>query len=496
MMDIGPPHQQAGEMPLSLSRRATLGLLTAVLARPALAQAPGRRHVLVLGAGMAGLTAALSLLRAGHEVTVIEWQDRVGGRLLSLPIGAGQVSEAGGGHFRANMPYVLHYLRQFRMPLIGLNDGLPTYHVKGRRIASANLANWPIPLNAEERGMTVAGNLWRYLIRAGLDTDTVLDAAWPRDLGMLDLLDRTTLGDLLQAQGASEAFLDVFDAHAGTGTRGGQALCNIPDLAYHFGDQAIVRVAGGNERLPQAMAAAVGSARIALGCKVVAIDQAGPEVRVQAANGREFRGDAVISTLGSTVLRDVAVTPALSAPKQRALETVFWEKTVKVVVQTATPSWLARGMRGWPVMGGDRPWERIIDLTGNEGGGHGNIFFYLNGDNAEAVASQDPATRAQAFVDRFRAEVPDFIDRTTFVEAFAWGEQPWIRGSFGLLPRGGGWVVAECARPEGRLHLAGDWTTLKSGWVEGAIESGLRAARQVDPAARAEGNPRIRQEGL
>lgn len=484
-------------MPLPLSRRSLLGLLGATaLARPALAQAPGRRRVLVLGAGMAGLTAALSLLRAGHEVTVIEWQDRVGGRLLSLPIGAGQYSEAGAGHFRANMPYVLHYLRTFGLPLLGLNDGLPTYHVKGHRIASAHLADWPLPLNAEERGMTVAGNLWRYLIRAGLDTDTVLDAAWPRDLGVLDRLDAASLGDVLRAQGASEAFLDVLDAHAGTGTQGGQALCNLPDLAYHFGDQAIVRVAGGNERLPRAMAAAIGPGRIALGCQVVAIDQSGGEVRVEAANGQQFRGDAVISTLASTVLQDVAVTPALSAPKRRALETVFWEKTVKVVVQTATPAWLGRGMRGWPVMGGDRPWERIIDLTGNEPGGRGNVFFYLNGDNATAVASQDPATRAAEFVARYRAEVPEIIDRVTFAEAFAWGEQPWIRGSFGLLPKGGGWAVAECARPEGRIHLAGDWTTLKSGWVEGAIESGLRAARQIDPGARAEGNPRIRQEGL
>lgn len=478
-----------------LSRRTALGLLGAtMLARPSLAQAPAPKRVLVLGAGMAGLTAALALLRAGHEVTVIEWQDRVGGRLLSLPIGAGQVSEAGGGHFRSNMPYVLHYLRRFGLPLLGLNDGLPTYHVKGQRIASANLADWPLHLHAEERGMTVASNLWRYLVRAGLDSDTVLDRAWP-DPAMLATLDGTTLGDLLQAQGASEAFLDLLDAHAGTGTRGGQALCNIPDFAYHFADQAIFRVAGGNDRLPQAMARAIGAERIQTGCRVTAIDQSGPRVRVQAANGRAFGGDVVISTLASTVLQDVAVTPAWSPGKQRMMRDVFWEQTVKVVVQTATPSWLARGMRGWPVMGGDRPWERIIDLTGNEPGGRGNLFFYLNGDNAQAVASQAPTTRAQTFVERFRREVPDVIDATTFVGDFAWGEQPWIRGSFGLLPLHGGWIIAECARPEDRIHLAGDWTTLKSGWVEGAIESGLRAARQIDPAARAEGNPRIRQEG-
>jgi NADPH-dependent 2,4-dienoyl-CoA reductase/sulfur reductase-like enzyme len=64
------------------------------------------RKVLVLGAGMAGLTAALALLCRGHDVTVIEYQNRVGGRLLSLPLQGGQFTESGGGHFRAHMPRV------------------------------------------------------------------------------------------------------------------------------------------------------------------------------------------------------------------------------------------------------------------------------------------------------------------------------------------------------------------------------------------------------
>lgn len=63
----------------------------------------------------------------------------------------------------------------------------------------------------------------------------------------------------------------------------------------------------------------------------------------------------------------------------------------------------------------------------------------------------------------------------------------WIRGSLGDFPVGGAWMIAKCAKPEGRLHPAGDFTTMKSGWVEGAIESGLRAARAIDPAAEPEG---------
>ena len=475
-------------------RRGALGLLAGTaLAAPAIAQTATRRQVLVLGAGMSGLTAALSLLRAGHDVTVIEYQDRVGGRLLSVPIGAGQWSEAGGGHFRANMPYVLQYVRQFRLPLLTLNDGLPRYVVAGQSINAANLADWPLPLHAEERGVTVSATLQRYLVLAGLDTDSVLDRRWPDD-EMFAKLDAVTLGDLLKSVGASDAFLSLLNAHGGAGMAHEQALGVLPDLAYHFGDQNLFRVRDGNHRLPQAMAQAIGIERIVLGAPVQAIDQSGARVSVTVADGRVFTGDAVISTIPFSVMDGIRVTPGWSAGKQRLFREMTWEQTVKVIVQTRTPSWLRLNIHGWPMIGGDRPWERIIDITGNEPGGRGNIFFYLNGDRAKAVLARPRATRAQELVDAFRAEVPDVIDETTFVGDFAWGEQPWIRGSFGGTPLGGGWMLREAAQPEGRIHFAGDWTTLKTGWVEGAIESGLRAARQIEPAARPEGRPAIRQE--
>jgi len=97
-------------------------------------------------------------------------------------------------------------------------------------------------------------------------------------------------------------------------------------------------------------------------------------------------------------------------------------------------------------------------------------------------------------VDRFRKDMPDLFDEVVTVQEFAWSEQPWIRGSFGGPPVGGAWMIAEWTKPEGRIHFAGDFTTMKSGWVEGAIESGLRAARQIDPEAKPEAEPGLRQE--
>ncbi|WP_338430703.1 NAD(P)/FAD-dependent oxidoreductase [Synechococcus elongatus] len=452
-----------------------------------------KRSVLVLGAGMAGLTAALSLLRRGHQVTVIEYQDRIGGRLLSVPLKGGQFSEAGGGHFRANMPYVLSYIRHFKLPLLTLNDGLPRYLFDGKTADAADLSRWPWDLTPQERRVSVASLLNTYLILNGLDTDTVLDASWP-DAQAIQQLDNLTLAQLIRQVGGSDAFIRLLDAHGGTFTSSSPALGVIPDLAYHFGDQNLFRIQGGNDRLPKAMAAAIGSERFILSAPVVAIEQQANRVTVTVKDGRTFQGDAVISTIPFTVLPEVVVRPGWSAGKRRMFAEMEWEQTVKVIAQTRSPVWLAQNVHGWPMAGSDRPWERVIDITGNEGGGYGNTFFYLNGRNKDAMLARPKSERAQAIVDQFRADLPDLFDEVVTLADFAWGEQPWIRGSFGGPPLGGAWMIGEWTTPEGLIHFAGDFTTMKSGWVEGAIESGLRAARQIDPDAQPEADTFLRQE--
>lgn len=469
---------------LLMGAAASAGALAATrLAAPALAQVgTPASDVLVLGAGMSGLTAALALQQRGHRVLVLESQNRIGGRLLSVPLGDGMFTEAGGGHFRSNMPHVLNYVRHYNLPLLSLNDGLPLYMLDGKSVKSSNLKDWPWNLTAEERNVTVASSLNRYLFRAGLDTYSVLAPGWPTPK-VLDQLDSITLEDLLRSVGASQDFCRLLGAHGGTFTPSSQALSIIDDLAYHFGDQNVFRIEGGNSRLPLAMASSIGRDRILLNAKVAEIDQTGPRIRVSTADGREFLSDAIVSTIPFSVIDEVSVKPGWSAGKMRMFAEMEWDKTVKVIVKTRTPAWLAQGVRGWPMAGGDRPWERFIDITGNEAGGHGSGFFYLNGPNADLVLNAPRAERAQRVVDRFEQDCPGLLGDVVSVQDFAWSEQPWIRGSFGATPVGGGWMIREWETPEGRIHFAGDFTTLKTGWVEGAIEAGLRAARQIDPAA-------------
>ncbi len=442
------------------------------------------KRVLVLGAGMSGLTAALALHRRGHHVEVLEYQDRVGGRLISLPLKDGQFTEGGGGHFRTNMPLVCGYIGKFKLPLLSLNDGCPRYLVDGKVGDGTLTTPWPWDVRDDERNVDLSSLLARYLVQAGINLNTVLGAAWP-DAATLDRFDKLTLRDLLQSVGASDAFIRLVDAHSAEATVDTAVLALLPDFAYHFADRNLFRIAGGNDRLPRAMADVLGK-RIHLSMPVVSIRQTSAHVSVTTKDGKEWVADEVVSTIPFPVLRELEIEPKLLPRKQDLVNRLGWSPVVKVYVQTKAAPWLREGVHGWPMAASDRPWERVVDITGNEPGGRGNVFFYMTGKNAEAYRRRPKASRANDVLDQFRADLPGLLDDVITIGEFSWPDQPWIKAAFADLPVGGGWMIKEWQTPEGRLYFAGDFTTLKSGWVEGAIESGLRAARQIDPGAPAE----------
>ncbi len=443
-----------------------------------------KNRILVLGAGMAGLTAALALHRRGHDVQVLEYQGRVGGRLISVPFPGGQFTEGGGGHFRSNMPLVCGYINKFKLPLIAMNDGCPRYLVDGETGDGALTAALPWQLHAGERHVELPSCLIRYLVQDGIDFNTVLLSSWP-DRATREKYDGMTLRGLLQRVGASDAFLKLVDAHSAEAAVETAVLALLPDFAYHFADRNLFRIAGGNERLPKAMAEILKD-RVHLNQPVAWIRQTADQASVTTQDGREWTADRIISTIPFPVLRDMEIHPGLSPRKRETVENLEWSPVVKVYLQTRSATWLRQGVRGWPMCASDRPWERLIDITGNEPGGRGNAFFYLTGANARNYLRRAQGTRARDLIQEFRSDLPGLLDEVIEMGEFSWPDQPWIKAAFADLPVGGAWMIEEMQTPEGRLHFAGDFTTLKSGWVEGAIESGLRAARQIDLHAPAE----------
>ena len=468
----------------------------------------GRKKVLVLGAGAAGLSAALALKTRGHKVVVIEYQNRIGGRLWSKQLGYGnQCTELGAGHFSGNMPLVNSLVfDRYNLETYSLNDGFTRYLMDGYEGNAAEISSWPQQwgLSRSERNATLSTSLARYLLKSGIeDISSVLQPSWP-DSSAIKRYGEKTVGQVLSEQGCSYGFLKLLDVHLGAPITAGDFLTGASSLAYFFNEKGFYRVQGGNDQITTCMAEEFGLDSIILDAPVVAIHQTKARVRVTVSDGRFFWADKVVSTIPFKVLNEVGVYPAWSAGKTKMFSEMTWLDAFKGVIQipyaagSSAPQWEDVGNYGWPMAASDQKWNRVMDITGNDPGGYGDAFFYVYTEQRLAqIKSINAATnkdyivaRTQLLLDQFNS-TPGLtnnlinINNVVTKDSILWSDVdnnvPWIKSGFaaGIKP----WMRTEWSKPERHIHFAGDFTSFKSGWVEGALESGLRAAAEIDARA-------------
>ena len=445
-------------------------------------------------------------------MTVLEYQNRIGGRLWSKELLGGQFTELGAGHFANDgMPLVNSLVSRYQLPQIEVYDGTPRYamnNLGGNTSYQANSSSpssWPTQwgLNANERLSPIGPTLIGYLNSAGItDLDAVLAASWP-DAAAVARFGNMTVRELLVGQGASEGFINLLNTHLGSFAASGDVLDGLSSLVYFFYKKVFYRVKGGNERIAKSMADELGRNHIVLNARVVSIDQTGAQVQVSTSDGRVYRADKVVSTIPFKVIGDINVQPAWSAGKQRLFSGITWIDGFKGVIQTQTPTWVAQGNKGWPMAATDQNWNRVIDITGNDSGAYGNAFFYVYRDEklAQLKAITGPskyAARTDLLLTQFNATLNGALSTTSPAlsnnlidlnevitkDSIMWadGEDvPWIKSALGVGIKP--WMRDEWSIPEGKIHFAGDFTSYKSGWVEGALEAGLRAASEIDPKA-------------
>ena len=441
------------------------------------------RKVLILGAGAAGLAAALKLREMRHEVTILEARTRPGGRIHTLrePFSEGLYAETGAGRIPITHNLTLAYVKRFRLELVQFwpQSGADVYFWRGTRQvvprgSDPDLNRLPVEFTPRERQVGFGGLSKLYFDRVREEVRGLPAGGWP--FPTFDRYKDIGYGEFLRRQGASSDAI----MYLAQGFEDDSLL----DFAHDSVSHAVPimwKIRGGNDLLPHAMARTL-QEHIRYGAEVRRIDQSTDGVRVTFVAGGTphiASADRVICTIPFPVLRDIEVLPGWSEGKATAIKNLYLSPVARVFVQTKTRSWERQGLHGFATV--DQPME-LWSPTHNEPGTHGLLMSYMYERMAREYSALPPETQIERTIELFDQVHPgvraDFETATTW----SWLNEPYSRGAFTTTRAGEFPQLAHVATPEGRVHFAGEHTSPWPGWIQGALHSGLRAATEVNQA--------------
>lgn len=447
---------------------------------------PGKR-VIIIGAGMAGLVAGYELTRAGHDALILEAQNRVGGRIYTLRTFApGLYAEAGAMRIPRVHDLTLGYVEHFGLPLRPFVMGNPRglVHVSGKRMTAEQAGLAPdelgFPVAEHERGRSHA-DLWDAAtreLRAWIEADE--DAGWER---IRREYDGFTIREFLEVRGFSEGAIEMYGVMNFVESGINNAV--MEEFREDFGKayEDMQEIAGGMDNLPNAFYRQIPD-RIRFGAEVTAIDQDGDGVTVHLkteAGRYAERGDYAIVTLPFSVLRQVEVLTPFSHEKQRAIRQLNYAASTKILFQVRERIWETDDgiFAGATVT--DLPIRRMNYPTPNPDDPRGVLLASYTWDqDAARWGAMDEETRLEEALDDVSKIHPRIRDVYEVGASYAWYNDRFANGAFAMFEAGQQTQLqADIVKPEGRIHFAGEHCSLYHAWIQGALESGLRAARAI-----------------
>ena len=441
-----------------------------------------RADVVVVGAGLSGLSAARKLQRGGASVSVVEARDRVGGRNWSQAIGDG-VFDVGGQWVGPDQKRVLALIDE-----LGIQT-FPTYCV-GKKVleleGKVSTYKRSIPSMSIPHLIQLTGAL-SYLkrVRQRVSSTAPMGAEGAHELdaetletwrsrfvksgkvsGVMDAAIRTIFG--AEARDLSALYFLMY-LNAGGG------LLKLSEIE---GGAQQDRLIGGTQPLSEGLAKELGDS-VLLGAPVRRLVQASDGVDALTDQGTVAGRYAVVAVPPALAGR-IEYEPSLSVGRDQVTQRFAMGATVKILVTYEFPFWRKAGFSG-EVVSSDGPLSTVFDNTSHDGRQAALVGFVV-GAQARQWSSQPSADRQRrvisALVRYFGEDAKNFTD----YHELDWGMEAWTRGCpVGGLPPG---VLtnsfAHLRKPEGRIHWAGtEAATEWMGYMEGAIQSGERAADEV-----------------
>jgi monoamine oxidase len=475
--------------------------LAACAELPAMRQAPyssmqaARRNpsVVIVGAGVAGLTCAYRLQQAGIASRVFEASDRIGGRTWTLRgyFAEGQIAEHGGEFISLGQHEVQQLARELGLQLVNLNrhePGNDTYFFDGTRYTVAQgradyLAQVRAPLHAALRA---AGYPTKYdqFTRAGRE------------------LDRTSVAEWIETNvpGGRSSKIGALLANGCVGEYGGDpgqqsALNLIYLLGFEKrgrfnidGTYEALHIVGGNDQLATRMADALPAGSVETNAPLVAVrKRSDGSLTCTFASGQRFYdvvAERLLLAIPFTTLRNVDLRRVPLSPLKRiAIDKLELGTNAKLHMQFKRRIWNAEHYDGSSYV--QFPYEESWDVSAAQAGDYGILVGFPGGGRGVLPApAHGPAPKSIADeyvreLDRIYPGIAKLYTGVAYLDV--WAHDVWHHGAYSYYRVGQYTQFAGIEPvPEGNVFFAGEQTSYNDmGYINGAVISGERAARQI-----------------
>jgi len=415
--------------------------------------------VIIIGAGFAGLAAAMKLKAEGIKVTVLEARKRVGGRVFSnQPVRAnGQVIELGAEWIGNSHERVIALCHEFGLKIE--NNQFETDLLLGGKYAAAG--KWKFDTEMEnfwENKVVLWENMpesqkrkldktdwWRYLSQQGISE---------KDLLLRDLMDSTDFGESIRHTSAFAAFAEYAES----------SEKNEMDL----------KIKGGNSKLAEKMAENIGRENILLDHGVLSINQNGVKgVTVFCNNGKSFEAEKVICAIPTASVLKIDWKPGLSNKMQEAIQELQYARIGKFPVVFSERFWKREDFD----LLTDTPAHYFYNGTKNQTGKTGVLMCYATGDKADVLASVSKTQRLDIITNALRPVFGNIKKYILEDLMYYWGKDIFSNGAYAFYGKSQWFEVMPVLRqPFENVFFAGEHLADWQGFMEGAINSGEEAA--------------------